>query len=60
MYPYEYMNSFKKFFEDNLPDNFDFFSSLKDGCISKKTIDMVLIFGMGLKWKQWLNIMTFI
>ena len=49
MYPYEYMNSFKKFFEDNLPDNFDFFSSLKDGCFSKKTIDMVLIFGMGLK-----------
>ena len=43
------MNSFKKFFEDNFPDNCDFFSSLKDGCISKTTIDMVLIFGMGLK-----------
>ena len=36
MYPYEYMDSFKKFFEDKLPDKSKFFSSLKDECISEK------------------------
>ena len=36
MYPYEYMNSFKKFYEDKLPDRCKFFSSLKDVCISEK------------------------
>ena len=30
MYPYEYMDSFKKFSEDKLPDRCKFFSSLKD------------------------------
>ena len=30
VYPYEYMNSFVKFFEDKLPDSCDFFSSLKN------------------------------
>ena len=36
VYPYEYMNSFKKFSEDNLLDRSKFFSSLKDVCISEK------------------------
>ena len=36
VYPYEYMNSFKKFYEDKLPDRCKFFSSLKDACISEK------------------------
>ena len=36
MYPYEYMDSFKKFSEDKLPDRCKFFSSLKDVCISEK------------------------
>ena len=30
-YPYEYMDSFKKFTEENLPDRKCFYSSLKDG-----------------------------
>ena len=30
------MNSFKKFFEDKLPDKCEFFNSLKDECISEK------------------------
>ena len=30
LYPYEYMNSFKKFSENKLPDRSNFFSSLKD------------------------------
>ena len=36
MYPYEYMKSFKKFCEDNLPDRCNFFSSLKGKCVSEK------------------------
>ena len=36
VYPYEYMDSFKKFSENKLPDRSKFFSSLKDKCISEK------------------------
>ena len=36
VYPYEYMDSFEKFVEDKLPDKCQFFSSLKDRCISEK------------------------
>ena len=36
VYPYEYMNSFKKFKEDCLPDIDCFFNSLKDCDISEK------------------------
>ena len=36
VYPYEYMDSSKKFSEDKLPDRCKFFSSLKDKCISEK------------------------
>ena len=50
MYPHEYMNSFKKFSEDKLPDKCEFFSSLEDVCISEKdylhTIDVPNVFKM--------------
>ena len=36
VYPYEYMNSFEKFFEDKFPDRCKFLSFLKDECINKK------------------------
>ena len=36
VYPYEYMNSFKRFKEDRLPDKDCFFYSLKDRKISEK------------------------
>ena len=36
VYPYEYMDSFKKFSENKLPDKCQFFSSLKGKCISEK------------------------
>ena len=36
VYPYEYMDSFKKFCENKLPDRCKFFSSLKDKRISEK------------------------
>ena len=38
VYPYEYMNSFKKFSEDKLPDKCVFFSSLKNECINEKKL----------------------
>ena len=34
--PYEYIESFKKYFDEELPDRREFYSSLKDECISKK------------------------
>ena len=36
VYPYEYIDSFEKFFEDKLPNKCAFFSSLKDRSISEK------------------------
>ena len=36
IYPYEYMNSFKNFRENKLPDKDKFFSSLKDCGINEK------------------------
>ena len=36
VYPYEYMDSFKKFFSEKLPNKCKFFSSLKDECIIEK------------------------
>ena len=35
-YPYEFMNSLEKLFEDKLSDICKFYSFLKDGCISEK------------------------
>ena len=35
VYPYEYMDSFKKFSENKLPERCKFFSSLKDKCVSE-------------------------
>ena len=35
-YPYEYMDSFKKFSKNELPDKCEFFSSLKDSGISEE------------------------
>ena len=43
VYPYEYMDSFKRFDEDKLPDKrLFFFSSLKDKCISKEEYDRAI------------------
>ena len=36
VYPYEHVDSFKKFSGDKLPDKCEFYSSLKDECISKR------------------------
>ena len=74
LYPYEYINSFEKFSEDKLLDRYECYSFLKDRSISKKMnlsvkkmgisvkkiIYMQLVFGMCLKWIQWVIIMIFI
>ena len=36
VYPYKYVDSFEKFFKDKLLDKCEFFTSLKDRCISEK------------------------
>ena len=36
VYTYGYMDSFKFFFDEKLPDKYKFFSSLKNECISEK------------------------
>ena len=50
VHPDEYMNSFEKFPGDNLPDKCEFFSFLKDTCISEKdysrAIDLWNVFKM--------------
>ena len=46
--PYEYMDSFKTFSEDKLPDNCEFFSYLKDEFISEKDYFMLLMLGICL------------
>ena len=53
VYPFEYMDSFKKFSEKKLPDRCKFFSSLKDECTSEKDYqranNICIISGMCLK-----------
>ena len=44
--PYEYVNSFKKFPEDKLPDRSKFFISVKSKCISGKNTCMLSMFGI--------------
>ena len=50
VYQYEYMDSFKQFFDNTLPERCELFSSLKDECISEKdylhAIDAWIMFKM--------------
>ena len=50
VHPYEYMDSFKKFSENKLPDRSKFFSSLRDKFISEKdyfkSVDVWNVFKM--------------
>ena len=41
VYPYEYVDGFKRFFEKKLPDRSKFFSSIKDECVSEKDYSKV-------------------
>ena len=58
VYPYEYMDSFKTFSENKLTDKSNFFSSLKDKCISEK--DYQRANNVWNTFKQWVIIMTYI
>ena len=51
VYPYEYMDSFKKFSENKLPEKCTFFSSLKDQCISRKDYEKAKIIWNVFKMK---------
>ena len=42
VYHYEYMDSFKRFSEDKLPDKCKFFSSLKDRYINKEEYERAI------------------
>ena len=42
VHSYEYMDNFKRFSEDKLPDKCRFFSSLKDKCISEEGYDRAI------------------
>ena len=42
VYPCKYMDSFKRFNEHKLPDKCEFFTSLKDKCISKEEYDRAI------------------
>ena len=42
VYPYEYMDSFKKFSEDKLPNKSIFFSSLKEELVKKITKELIM------------------
>ena len=52
-YPYKYIESFKKFFDDKLPNRCEFFSFLKDECFSEKdylhAIDVWIMFKMNAR-----------
>ena len=41
LYPYKYIDSFKRFNEDNLPDKSEFFSSLKDKSVNDEEYERV-------------------
>ena len=60
VYPYEYMNSFKRFSEDKLPDKCEFFSSLKDEYISEKDYERVKNVWNAFKMKTMGDTTTFI
>ena len=49
-----------QFIKKQSPDRPKFFSSLKDEFISKKIIHMLIMFGIGLKWRQWSLFKTYV
>ena len=60
VYPYEYMSTFKKIFEDKFPNMCALFSFYKISALVNKTIHILLMFGIRLKRTQWVIIMIFI
>ena len=58
VYPYEYMDSFKRFNEDKLPDKHEVLSSLKDRSINKEEYDGAINIWNVFKIKTRVSIMT--
>ena len=59
VYPYEYMNNFKKFPNKKLPDKSKLYSSVKDEYISEKKYLYAIDVWDNLQMKQWVIIMIF-
>ena len=59
VYPYEYMNNFKKFPNKKLPDKSKLYSSVKDEYISEKKCLYAIDVWDNLQMKQWVIIMIF-
>ena len=60
VYPYEYTDSFKKIFEEKLPDSCKFFSFLKNQYISEKDYSHAINVWNMFKMNTMVIIMTFI
>ena len=52
IYPYEYMNSFKRFTEDKLPNKSKFVSSLKDNGVNEKEYEKAVNIWKAFKIKN--------
>ena len=60
VYPYEYIDSFNKFFDEKLLDRCEFFNYLKDKCINEKDYLCAIDVWIMLKLKTRVITMTFI
>ena len=59
VYPYDYMDSFEKFDQTELPAKEHFYSILNDQHITNDEYDHAKKFGRLLKLRQWVNTMTY-
>ena len=59
VYPYDFMDSFKKFNQTELPTKNQFYSILNDQHITDDKYDHAKKSGRPLKLRQWVNTMTY-
>ena len=59
VYPYNFMDSFEKFNQTELPAKEHFYSILNDQHITNDEYDHAKKFGRLLKLRQWMNTMTY-
>ena len=59
VYPYDFMDSFEKFNQTELPAKEYFYSILNDQHITNDEYDHAKKFGRHLKLRQWVNTMTY-
>ena len=59
IYPYDFMDSFEKFNQTELPTKDQFYSILNDQHIQMMNMTMLRKFGRPLMLRQWENTMTY-